>query len=460
VLVYLLVVSRRDVRSLAAPAGWLLLGALPLVALTAVLNQHLMGSPLSFPQNVAGSLNKFGFGDRLGIHDPGTRAALPIHFTLGKSWSALWKDVRLMPRWVFGSYVAVALAIFSMVRRRRDPRAWLLFAFVVVFPFGYLFWWGNYSATFVFRLELGLGPYYYFPAIAAIGLLAADGIVLLLDALARVTARAAAFGLLGGLALLMVAVTAIGMRYPLKDASRLRRQERAALARVAPVPRNGLLFLTQDQIGNPYPELVNAPDLSNSPLYALDRVDRNLALIDRYPSKPPYALRYAFGYDVDIFKHRPRPKLVAVHVVPTFERPVTATFHTPSPKRYVIAYVRQGDRVVSRVLDTAAVPGRSYVASWDVKSPAAGSSGTGGFVVTPTSGDAYAVGFATSNTPSLAGADRYEYRWAFSARPAGPMRVAEPAAPYRDLVFPNNVDVWVMEDVSPVLTVSGAGSPR
>jgi 4-amino-4-deoxy-L-arabinose transferase-like glycosyltransferase len=441
---------RRDPVSLLRPVGWLVLGALPLLVLTAALNQQLMGSPMSFPQNAAGSLNKFGFGQRLGIHDQHTNAAVPVHFTPGKSVTALWTDVQLLPRWMLGSYVALPLAMASVIRRRRDARVWLLVALVVAFPLGYLFWWGNYLATTLFKLVYWLGPYYYYPTVACLALLAGDGVIALVGWLARAGTRSTVAGTSAVTAIAIV-VTALGLQDARNYASRLRHEERAALAPLKPMPRNSLLLLEQSQIGNPYPELVNLPDLSNRPLYALSDVDRNMELLERYPRTRAYALRNLRNYGDDIFTRPPRPTLVPLEQRSASIITETLTFENRSAKRYVIAYAQQGDRIETRVIDAASSRARRYTVQWTIAAPDLPVAGPHTLLVRPTAGSSYVLGFATSQQPSLAGADRFELRWSYAARLSGPIRVADPPAPYVDLQFPSGASVWVEEHLEPVV---------
>lgn len=455
-VVYAVVTRRRDLPSLVGPAAWLALGALPGLVLTAAINQHLMGSPFTFPQSAAGSLNTFGFGKRLGIHDQGHQRATPIDFTLARSWLATRKGVAAVPRWMFGTFVSVLLATLALVRHRREPRVWLLVALVLIFPLGYLVWWGNYLAVVFFKLVLGLGPYYYYPAVVALVLLAALGLVELvsLRTVARSTATFVAVAALTGTA--MMVTTVLGMRYAFHDASKLRHEERRTLALVAAVPRrNSLLLLEQDQIGNPNPELVNEPDLSNSPLYALDHLDRDFELLDSHPRKQAWALRYVYAFGTDIFKHRARARLVRVRVISGPLVRELLTFRNPGFKRYVVTYAQEGAQVQSRVLDTSSTLGRRYSASWTVVPGPASGAGPDVLGLRHDRVGAYALGFATSTTPGLTNADRYELRWSFSTTPPGTVRRAEPAAPYIDLQFPNGRSIWVEEDVTPLLHRSG-----
>jgi hypothetical protein len=452
---YVVYTRRRDLRSLLRPTGWVMVCVLPLLVLTAAVNQHLMGSPTSFPQNVAGSLNKFGFGDRLGIHDAQVGNFTPVHFTLAKSWDALSNDVQLLPRWMFGSYLGVAFALFAVVRRPRDPRIWLLFSLVAVFPLGYLLWWGNYSATFIHHLTRGLGPFYYYPAIAPLALLAGAGVVAFASRLASTGTRGVVAGT-SAVMLVAVALTGVEVRADLHDATNVRAAERAALAPTRPVPRNSLLFLEQTQLGNPLPQLVNQPDLRNSPLYATDHLDRNMDLINLYPGKDLYALRYIWDYGADVFKVGPRPNLVHLTRRSFATITETLTFVNPGLKPYVIAYAQEGDRIEARVLDAASSPDRRYTVRWTIAAPGAPVGSADTFTLSPTSAGAYTLGFATSKTSQLSGADRYELKWSFRAPASGPARLVEPPVPFRLLQFPDGRSTDAEEQVEPVLTRDAA----
>jgi hypothetical protein len=452
---YVVCTRRRDLRSLLRPTGWVMVGVLPLLVLTAALNQHLMGSATSFPQNVAGSLNKFGFGDRLGIHDAQVRNFMPIHFTLANSWDALSNNMQLLPRWMFGSYLGVAFALFAVARRRRDPRIWLLLSLVAVFPLGYLFWWGNYSATFLHHLTRGLGPFYYYPTIVPLALLAGAGVVAFGSWLATIGTRSVVAGA-SMLMLVAVALTGVEVRAGLHDATNARTAERAALAPTRPVPRNSLLFLQQSELGNPLPELVNQPDLRNSPLYATDHLDRNMELIDRYPGKELYALRRIWDADADVFTVGPRPTLMHLTRRSFATITETLTFTNPGPKPYVIAYAQEGGRIEARVLDTASSRNGHYTVRWTVAAPGSRVGSANTFTLSPAPAGAYTLGFATSNTSQLTGADRYELTWSFGAPVWGPARLVEPPAPFKLLQFSDGRSAYVEEQVEPVLTRDAA----
>ncbi|MCL4293790.1 MAG: hypothetical protein KJ056_12305, partial [Acidimicrobiia bacterium] len=171
--VYAILLHRRRWRDLLAPTGWLVVGALPLLAVTFIVNAHLMGSPWTFPQNVAGSYNRFGFGPRRLFVEKAADVSAEQVFTLARSVGAAWNNLLRSPRWVFGSVISVAAAFYAAVRWRRDGRAWLLAALAVVYPLGYLFWWGSYNATVTYGITQQLGPFYYHPALGAVALLAA-----------------------------------------------------------------------------------------------------------------------------------------------------------------------------------------------------------------------------------------------------------------------------------------------
>ncbi len=441
---------RGEGRALLRPAGWLAVGVLPLVVLTAAYNQYVMGSPTSFPQNVAGSMNTFGFGPRIGIHDQHALVAVPTDFTLSRSLHALWTNVQLVPRWLFGSYLLLGLAAFGAIRNRRDPRIWLLVALTVAFPLGYLFWWGIYTATTV-KLVYWLGPFYYYPVVAFIAMLAASGAVALWSWLETLDRRRA---ITGGALIAVVAtgLTLIGGADGYTYASKYRRQERASLALLRALPRDSLILLEQDQIGNPHPELVNRADLSNRPLYGLDDIDRNVPLLEQYPGMSTYALRHVHEFGDDPFTQDPREWLSHVTLTSRNVITETVTFRNPGMKPFVIAYAEFADHLETRVIDTASVRDRTYTFHWTVTPQDVGSSDPNTLVVPASRGAAYALGFATSNQPDLSRADRFQLRWSFATSAAGPLRVVEPPTPFVLVQFPTGASAWLEERVDPVMS--------
>lgn len=470
-VVYALVAHRRRLRSLLAPAGWLVLGALPLLVLTAVLNTHLMGGPLSFPQNVAGSFNRFGFGPRKGFAVKASDVSAQHVFTLGRSLHVLWLNLVRSPRWVFGSVLSTAAAVYAVIRWRRDPRTWLLVALGAVFPLGYVFWWGSYNATVIYRITEQLGPFYYHPSLAAVVLLASRGFVTALRG--RRVATVAAVGVVGA------ALVGAGMITPLRESrgvtSRRRAQEAMVLGAVP--ARDALVFLPGSVLLVPFPTLTNElPDRGGARVFALDRDAENFELMDRYPGREPWVVHSAFAAGANIFTAE---ELLSVHPLRTSSTPTwarSATLSVRTLHRYAVAYVRAGRQTRSVVLPPS--PDGRYRVSVSFSAPGgrpgAAAAGPGG----PTGGGsatigpdgvvrldltvpaarrygtmAFGVGFGPS--PDLRRAARYEYRYGYRARGDGLMTVIDLPRPYQQIVFPGYAPSWIAAQVHEVVRLDG-----
>ncbi len=474
--VYAVVLHRRRLRALAAPATWLVLGAVPFLVLTAAVNAHLMGSPLSFPQNVAGSYNRFGFGPRKGFaYGPSDVGSAQV-FTLGRSLHVLWLNLVRSPRWVFGSLASVLAAGYAVVRWRRDPRTWLLVALVAVFPLGYVFWWGSYNATITYGITRQLGPFYYHPSLAPLTLLAACGLVGALRGRRPAT--------VGAVAVAGVALVAAGMVAPLREsrASRDRRRADEAMVLRAVPERDALVFLPGTRLLIPFPTLANDPGRTGERLYAVDRDAENLELMDRYPRREPWVVHSAFPAGANIFEADERFSVhpLTVRSTGTLTRAATLTVRTLQP--YALAYVRAGREVRSVVLPpaprgryrltvTLSAPGRGAgaAAATDSTSPAA-RPGDGSAEVGPDgvvrmnltvpeaprhATMAFGVGFGS--TPDLGSANRFEYRYAYRTAGDGTMTVVQLARPYHQIVFPGHAPVWVSQEVDDVVRLDGRG---
>jgi len=470
--VYAWWLHRRRLGVLAAPVGLLVVGALPLLVLTAILNAHLMGSPLSFPQNVAGDYNRFGFGPRMGFaYQPSDLGEQDV-FTFGRSLHALWVSLIQSPRWILGSVVSVLAAGYAVVRGWRDARTWLLVAVVAAFPIGYLFWWGSYNAAVIYEITRQLGPFYYHPSLAPLALLAAWGAVLV--------ARGRRVWTVGAVALTGVALAAAGMVEPLRDTRSLRDERRGQEAMVLDsVPRrDALVFLPGDWLLVPFPTLGYPVDASPGPrLFALDRDAANLELMDRHPDREAWVVRSAFPATANIFESR---EVFSVWPSPPRR---TATLHRSGRLRvetlqpYAAAYVRAGSYVRSVVLPPGAGGAHRFevtVTAPPARSRHAGAEGSAEIgpdgvvrlhLTVPEARHAsvaFGVGFGPSADLHLATLS--EYRYSYRTHGDGTMTVIDLPRPYRRVVFPGHDPTWISQEVDDVVRLDsarprGRGSP-
>ena len=99
-----------------------------------------MGAPWKLPFGVSGPIDRFGFGWRASFVVPGTGHEGQVHYTVGHRAR---RDVGVascaFPRFVFVAPVLLLLAVFVVVRQRRDARVWLLVGMIATSIVGYFF---------------------------------------------------------------------------------------------------------------------------------------------------------------------------------------------------------------------------------------------------------------------------------------------------------------------------------
>jgi 4-amino-4-deoxy-L-arabinose transferase-like glycosyltransferase len=445
--VYVLVTYRRRLRELSRPLGSFLLGLAPLLVVIGLVNQDLMGSPLRFPETVAGPRGGFGFGDRLALQVPHGTQVTPVHYGVGDAFLTMWRNVIETRAWIFGGLVALVLGVVGLVRVRRDARLWMLVGILVAFPVGYLFWYGIFTATSTFHGIYSYGPYYYYPAFVALAVLLARGIVALLDGRPRFVVV--------GAAVVLVLVTAITMRTPVHNATQNAAQQRRALRLFAGVPkRDALVVLPQYWIGSPNPTLTNDPGLKRPVLYALDRGDEDLILYGRFPKRRAFVVSSRFGAGADIFKDDSRRVIEETSVVRVPVYPVSVHVQNPSASRFVVVYVQDGDRVLQQVIDTGSARGASYDVRLDVVAPGAPFVSVPPYSLwlAPTAHGHFTVGVGFGSAPELAGAERYELRYSYAADGSGTARIVTTPRQWHRIVFLGGKGAWVTQDVAPVIT--------
>lgn len=357
--VYVIATRRHDLPKVAAIAGWIALGALPVVAGALAYNVAVSGSPLEFPTTVQSEgFSQFGWGTRSVARDTPV-----IHFTVLEAFESLGSNLWAVPTWLFGTYLALGLAIFGAVRLWRTNRAicGLLIGLTFVFPIGYLAWWAS-SLTTNGALN-GLGPHYYLPVLLPLAILAAHG--------AAEAARHRREFVVGGLAAAVVLtaiaippkisdkqdVTAKSRRYSDEVTDGLRRREGKPALVIQERRRSSYIM-------EPYPFLANPPDLDAPVLYARDRGARDINLLDQMPGRRAYRLVHQVepGRSLDHVPVVVKPQSVVRG--PTLELHTTIVNTSGDPT--VTAYARFGKAAQRRVLDTDATKGERYEVTWSV----------------------------------------------------------------------------------------------
>ena len=330
--VYLLWTYRKEFRRIITTAAWVGLGALPFIALLLIVNQQLMGNALTLPFTVTDKLDKFGFGPRRTFTVAGGGPA--PYFGVGDAFQTLGDNLLEVHRWIFGGLLSIGVAAWGLWKRKPEARDGLLLGLVFVFPVVYFFWWGNWNNTELFGTYQLLGPFYYFPAVVPLALLAARGLLLIRWRTATIALATIA----------LVAVTGVGILRAVQRNGDVASDRRKELAKTAKVPdRNALLFLPDNRIGGDLPTLTNNPDLSNSVLYATDQDERSLALALRYPDRRDFRLIEQLGAGKNLFKSKRKRTLQELHLrrAPVITNELR--IRNPGPHPYVIAYARAGE---------------------------------------------------------------------------------------------------------------------
>jgi hypothetical protein len=397
---YGMYVYRKEPRRLAAAAGLVFAGiAGPLLVLL-VLNRHLTGDPLSFPEAVNGGIQSFGFGPRR------IAEGTPIvDYGVGTALDALATNLRALPKWLFGGVVAIGVAVWALARRRMGAAGWLLAGVAVVFPVGYVFWWGSELSV---EGRDTVGPHYYLPVMVPVAILAAEGLV-------EIFRRRRLVGVLLGIA--MVGVTAVAVPVTRDEVDAVHDAFARGDDTISEADLDGAIVLLprapdeRPYVLHPLPYLGNPPDLDASVLYATDRGGKDFDLLDRYRDRALY--RFGFSLPEGAGQFRSEPLLVRLTRTSARAMAVRMTFTNPSGDAPIVtAYLGTGGRIVqAETVDRASARGSEYEATWVIADRSAQlvtGSGAAPVVALPERGRlVFGVGFG--KTVEL-DADRFERR--------------------------------------------------
>ena len=331
----------------------IIVGAMPPVLASFAYNAQVTGSPFRLPLAAIGGDNDAGFGVRQ--LSGGTPL---VRYTWERALWATQRNLWALPGWVAGGLLLAGLAGFGLYRYRRNAWAWALASFAVTIPLGYAFYWGN---LLIVSGRRSIGPHYYLALLVPL-------VVLGSIPLAALSRRQRAGG-----ALIVVAVV-LGTVYSLLPKVQLDHRYVALHGRERQLVdgarlQNALVFLPNDPpdgawLMHPRPSFMNAPDLQQSVLFALDHEGENFDLVDRYPHRTFY--RQLSRIPARDAGHRFAPVLwrlsptsartfgIRAHIVNTGGQPV------------VTAYLADGTRRYRYSLDQHSTAGRSYDVVWTI----------------------------------------------------------------------------------------------
>ena len=271
--------------TLARAAAPVVIGAAPFAAVFLAYDRAVMGSVARLAYNVTGPADAFGFGWRASFEVPGGGHDGQIDYTIGRALSTLGHLFVALPRVVAFAPAVVVLVGVALWTRRRDARVWLLAAMFVVVVAGYFFWWGV-SNSYHFELDRSLGPFYYYPVLAPLCVLAAWGAVLIRRTVAL------------GAVIVVVGLAWAGIAAP----SVLREARRGGDARTTEidalrVPTPSLVLDAPLFPNDPYLRVATDATLRRRDLVAVDVPGRRLELVDRFPDRAAYLVQsyHRFG---------------------------------------------------------------------------------------------------------------------------------------------------------------------
>lgn len=427
------VVARRETRRSVVPAVlWAAVGVLPTVGLMLLYNRVTTGNALRFPLWAIGGNDSFGFGDRSIV-----AGAPTVHYGIGQAWHALRTNLRSFPHWMLGGIVTIPLLVWGAVCGWRRHRAASIFlaAIIVIFPAGYFFYWGNYL---IISGREFFGPHYYM----ALLIPATAFIALGVDDLVR-RRRAWLFALVP----LLLVGTSVELGAKIHKNERYRNDvnvEVAAVRRTVHEPALVVLPIGADgpYLLHPRGAFADSPDLSDSTLYAVDRLDQNVELFDRFPDRHLFRLqqsRDAAGVHPDVRAiERTRTSGFDVDIVATAQ----------PGQRFVATYAgAAGEYFVPCVLSRAPVAGQAYRATAQVTPTGMRLTGCeGGDVTAPLPSRGAALALGASDTDSIDPSDGVHVEQRYWLRPvADQLEVVTPADTwYR----PDPIKPWFVVDPS------------
>jgi 4-amino-4-deoxy-L-arabinose transferase-like glycosyltransferase len=349
---YLVWTRRRQLGTLLPAAGWLALGAAPFVLFSLGYNKAIAGSPLSFPNTASDPLDTFGFGKHRIMPGFGR-----VEFGPSEALQGTGKNVKAFSTFLFGGALGVFVAAAGIWRVRHDRRLLPLLAISVVFPLGYLTFWGVHVSSLTAFLS---APIYYIP-------LYATASILMAVTLRGVWRRRRAFAV--GLVVVLAAATVYDASGELGTNRRISRAQRGLQA--APPAGRALVFVEDSGryllFTNPF--VANDPELDGRVLYAVDRGPENLELIRAMPDRTPYSQRLSGPSDELLPRLRPKTLDMSyerLRVLRGDSLSLRVRVTNTVGREAVVVGLTVGKRSVWRTLDTRSHLGDTYETTFTV----------------------------------------------------------------------------------------------
>lgn len=418
-VVVTMAVVPRPTRAIEAARTVLTVGvaALPGVLACLLYNHYVTGHFLRFPLWAIGGDNSLGFGKK-----SIASGAPVIDFGFRDAWIAFRQNVRAFPHWIAGGVLSVPVGAYGIWRLRRDRVLAPLVAITVLYPIGYLAYWGNVLIVFGRR---AIGPHYYLALLVPACVAVAVGI----DALARRGRAVLATGVV-----LLVAATAIELPDKIdrnhEHTDRSRAEDDAIHAAVDGTDSVVVLPITNDgpYVLHPRGWLMNEPDLSGPVLYAADRQGANVELFDRFPTRAIWRFQSAQAPDGTFRPDMAQLRRLALDTA----RDVPVRLRNVAGRPVVVVHVAVAARTESCVLDRTSTTDRTYdlratLSPTEVAVPCADRV----LRVPLDDGEGtVAIGAAFGPNDDTGFSDVHEYR-IWYRRDAGTTSVVAPAEPWR-----------------------------
>lgn len=275
VLGYVVVTERHQLRELQRLAPTLIVATLPFVLGQLAFNNHLTGSPLRFPISVADPLDAFGFGERRMM--PGIETTT---YDLGIALESAVENLMFLPWFVLGGYIGAIAAVAAVVGNRRRRSTWLLVSLGVVFPVGYLGFWGTTVAATTSPLH---GPIYYIPVYVPLCILMAQGLIIAFR-------RALPMAMI--LSVAALAMTIPMARQPLLENRQISETQKVWSDSLASIDRPALVVVSEaDYLIYMNPNSANDATLSDDVIWATDADPSLLRFIQQHPDRTAYIQR-------------------------------------------------------------------------------------------------------------------------------------------------------------------------
>ncbi len=457
---YLLAQKRMSVRT----AALLVAGAVPFLAVTLGYNSLMTGNPLLFGYNAYEPADKLGFGIRR--FAPG----LPdIVYTPVDALHGIIVRLESLPFWVFGGPLLVVLAAIALKRRRLRAQEILLAGIAGAVVLGSALYWGNNPVSTRELLD-DMGPFYYVDLLLPLCLLGARGFfdaVRLLHRPWRRGHRAASEASQSGapplttavmLALVLPLAAAnayllwraldVNFRYTIKHAAIYSPFVNGRL-------ESALVFLPTPYgpfIHHPFGYLLNDPSFNGPVVYARNLGNENLELMKTMPERRTYVYQYQGKFSERAEDVAP-VSLLRIQPVEGRFLSVDMEAANTTNRPFVWAYIWNGERTLTYLLDDQSGSGKTYRFRWYVAADRlyfdGPNKGRADATIQGLSGKTTLnVAVAFSSTRERKQQEIFEYRYWFAEKD-GMLTLGAPGEPWRNTAWPD--DAWLPTDISSML---------